>query len=202
MTDAIAWIRDLGMPGIAVFFALFLANTLTPLPSTHMFLAAGLLYGVWGGTLVTTVGVIVVELTLVLAARTNVRQWLERRAKRHRKLAAVDRAVSAKSKRAFLVLWLLRLSPIVPYGALNYVLAPLHIPMRRRVGALVLGMGPCNLAQAYLGSLLAGVGGLSNAGPQGTWKWVLLAVGTALAAVALVITTRATKRILDGTSRH
>ena len=67
------------------------------------------------------------------------------------------------------MLWLLRVSPIVPFGVANYVLAPVRISLHRRVAANVLGMGPCSLAQAYAGSMVATLGGLSDAGSKSPW---------------------------------
>jgi uncharacterized membrane protein YdjX (TVP38/TMEM64 family) len=190
--DLIEWIRHRGSEGVAVFFTVLVISNLLALPSTVLFVGAGLLYGTLWGTVLTTAGALVVEVAVLLLFRTHARAWFEQQAQHSDKLAAIDRAVSQSS---FSVLWLLRLSPAVPFGLLNYAIAPLAIPLRRRLAANLLGMGPGNLVQAYIGSLLAGVGGLSNAAP-GPWKWILLVAGVTTAVAAFAITTVATRRVL------
>lgn len=188
----IEWIRRLGVEGIAAFFAIFVLSNTLALPSTIVFVGAGLLYGTWWGTLLTTIGSLTVELLVIALVRTRTRRWFEDHAQHSEKLAAIEAAVSRDS---FSVLWLLRLSPAIPFGLLNYALAPMRIPLRRRITAHILGMGPCNLAQAYIGSMLAGVDGLRKTAP-GPWRWVLLGVGIVTAVAAFVITALASKRVL------
>lgn len=192
--DAIEWIRELGGAGVAVFLALLIGTCVLALPSTMLFLSAGLLYGIWWGTLLTTIGSLASELIVLALARTRARRWIEKHAERHAKLAALDRALETSS---FVVVWLLRLSPAMPFGLMNWMLAPVRMPLHRRIAAHVLGMGPCNLLACYIGSTLGSVAGLSGAEPAGVWSTVLLVGGVVLGIVAFAITGVVTKRILE-----
>jgi uncharacterized membrane protein YdjX (TVP38/TMEM64 family) len=190
--DAVAWIRGQGVIGVVVFSLVFVGVCLTPLPSVELYVGAGLLYGVWWGALLTNSLGLVVELCTLWLVHTRLRERIERRIEAHPRVAAVDRAISEHS---FWIVQLLRLSPLIPFGLLNYALAMTKMPLWKRLLTNFLGMAPMSLAQAYLGSLLYGVGALED-GPPATWKYIALAVGVATVVAATVITGWATRRVL------
>ena len=191
---AVAWTRDLGAAGVVAFSIVFVVVCLALLPSIELYIAAGLLYGTWWGALLTAGLGVVVELCTVWLVRTRVRERVERRIRRDRRLKALDRAVSS----SFWIVVLLRFSPIVPFGLLNYALATTKMPVRRRVAANALGMFPNCLFQAYLGSLLSGIGQLADADAHtpSAWKYIALVAGVASTIGAAVLTAWAMKRSL------
>lgn len=190
--DAVGWIRGRGVLGVVVFSLVFVGVCLTPLPSVELYVAAGLLYGVWWGALLTNCLGLVVELCTLWLVHTRLRERIERRIKAHPRVAAVDRAISEHS---FWIVQLLRLSPLIPFGLLNYALAMTDMPLWKRLLTNFLGMAPMSIAQAYLGSLLYGVGGLSRGAPA-VWEYVALGLGIATVIAATVITGWATRRVL------
>lgn len=190
---AVGWVHGLGVLGVLAFALLFVAVCVTPLPSTALYLGAGMLYGwLWGGLLTTGLG-LVVELCALGIMHTRARRWVERRRDKHEMLKALDKGISEHS---FGILLLLRLSPMVPFGTLNYALAVTKVPLWKRLVTNALGMLPNCLMFAYLGSMLSSAAKLSDAQPPGIWKWVVLAVGLVTVVGASVAAAWATKRAL------
>jgi uncharacterized membrane protein YdjX (TVP38/TMEM64 family) len=189
----IEWIAGLGVVGVLAFCVVFIAVCLTPLPSQMLYLGAGVLYGwLWGGLLTTGLG-LVVELCSLGIMHTGARRWIERRRDKHELLKALDRGISEHS---FWILLLLRLSPVVPFGSVNYALALTKIPVWQRLVTNALGMLPNCLMFAYVGSMLSSAADLDGAEPPGVWKYVVLVVGVTTVAGASLAAAWATKRAL------
>ena len=190
LADFVEWDRHLGIEGLAIYAGIFVALGVALVPNTPLYVGAGLLYGTfWGGLLTTLLGV-VIELGTVLILRTSVRPWVERKVERLGALAAVQRSVEQDG---FMILLLLRLSPLVPFGFLNYALALTHVPLWKRVATNVVGMFPCCLMFAYLGTLLSGAARIATVEPPSAWKYVAIIAGLATAIIAGVLTARATR---------
>lgn len=189
----VTWVRHLGALGVVVYSVVFIGIAITMLPTVLLYLAAGLLYGaVWGAVLVTVLGVIV-ELLALLIVRTKARDAIEHSLLRHPKIAALDRALHDHS---FAIMFLLRLSPLVPFGPLNYALATIDAPLWKRVTTNVLGMFPCSLMITYVGSYLRNVTQLSSAHTPSVWKHVALWGGLATSLAATIVAGWASKRAL------
>jgi uncharacterized membrane protein YdjX (TVP38/TMEM64 family) len=190
---AVEHIRRLGPIGLVLYAVLFIATSLLLLPTAPVFLAAGALYGVGWGTVLLTVLSILTELITLVLVRTRTRRWVERRVRKHEKLAAVDKGIEEHS----LVLGsLLRLSMLVPYGPLNYALAVTKMPVWQHIVTNAIGMTPCNLLMAYAGSLISDVTRLDAAELPGLWKHVALWSGIAVTLAASVLTGWVSKRAL------
>jgi uncharacterized membrane protein YdjX (TVP38/TMEM64 family) len=191
--DAVTWVRGTGTIGVIVFSLVYIALAVTMLPTTQMYLAAGMLYGaLWGGLLMNTLGV-VVELCTLVIVNTSLRSRIEPILERHPRLNALDRAIQ---HRTLSILFLLRLSPLMPFGALNYALALTKVPLWKRVVTNFVGMLPCTLMITYVGSFLSSVTQLADAQPPSAWKHVALWGGLAVTIAATVLATRATKHAL------
>ena len=190
---AIEHIRGLGAIGVVLYAVLFIATSLTLLPTAPVFLAAGVLYGVGWGTVLLTALSIITELITLALVRTRARRWVEQRVRQHEKLAAVDRGVE---EHALALGSLLRLSMFVPYGPLNYVLAVTKMPVWQHIVTNVIGMTPCNLLMAYAGSLITDVATLDEVELPGVWKHVALWGGLAVTLAASLLTGWASKRAL------
>lgn len=190
LAEFVEWDRHVGIEGVAAFGLIFVVLGLALVPNTPLYIGAGLLYGTfWGGVLTTLLGV-VIELGTVALLRTSVHPWVERKLKRHDLLGALQRTVE---RDGFVILLLLRFSPLVPFGLLNYVLALTRVPLWKRVVTNIVGMFPCCLMFAYLGSLLSGTARIATAEPPPAWKYMAIAAGLATAILAGILAARATR---------
>jgi uncharacterized membrane protein YdjX (TVP38/TMEM64 family) len=149
----------------------------------------------WGVPLVLVSATIGATLAF-LVARYLARDKVAEMAKRHPKLKAVDKAVSAQGWK---VVVLLRLSPLIPFNLQNYFYGVTAIKFWHYVSATLVGMVPGTLMYVYLGvagKAVLGLGGNSAGG--GSLTWGLLVVGLVVMVVVTVLVTRTAKAKLAG----
>jgi uncharacterized membrane protein YdjX (TVP38/TMEM64 family) len=177
----VAWTRHEGVLGLAAFSLVFIALTLTMLPTIEMYFAAGLVYGTgWGTVLMTALSLIGAMLTFAIV-RSSVRRWIERHIHGNHTATELDRGIG---RHAFSLAVLLRLSPILPFGPTNYALGATQISPGMYALTAVVGTAPTNLLYAYAGSLLHRVTELRDGN---TWAHEVLMWGGLAATIALSI---------------
>lgn len=105
--------------------------------------------------------------------------------------AAVCEAITRSSgPRAFVLIGLLRLSPVVPYGSTNVLAAVFRVPVAPFVLGTFLGLAPRAAAVVLLG---AGLERLDSDAGVSPWFW---GIGLAATVAALVVMSWAAKRAL------
>jgi uncharacterized membrane protein YdjX (TVP38/TMEM64 family) len=116
--------------------------------------------------------------------------WIDREPR----LAVVRRAVA---EQGVWLMFLLRLSPLVPFVQLNYVLVLSGVRYRDFLIA-TLGMWPTIVMYVYYGKVVGDVAALAAgvAPPRGTAYYVLLVVGLVATIVASTMITRAAKKAM------
>ena len=192
----VAWTRHEGVLGLVGFSLAFLILTVMMLPTVEMYVGAGLVYGTWWGTLLTTLLSVAGAMLAFWLARTSVRKWIERRIDGHGKLEQFDRGVGEHS---FWVAVLLRISPILPFGPTNYALGATRMSPGMYALTTVVGTAPTNLLYAYAGSLLHRV---TELGSAKTGHTALLVGGIAATLAASVLLGWIAKRALDRSSKR
>lgn len=106
--------------------------------------------------------------------------------------AAVCEAIARASRfRAFVLVGLLRLSPVVPYGSTNVLAAVFRVPMLPFVIGTLLGLAPRAAAMVLIG---AGLEQLDSEASVSPWVW---AVGIAATLLALIVMSWVAKRALS-----
>jgi uncharacterized membrane protein YdjX (TVP38/TMEM64 family) len=155
-----AWAAALGPFGPIAFAALFVLATLLVVPGTPLTIAGALAFGWWSLPLVlvsATLGAVLA----VLAARSVLRQRVERLIARRPAMGATMEAVGDGGWR---LLTLMRVSPFVPFNAQNYVLGLTRVRMRDFLVSTLLGMVPGTVLCVYLGVI-----GRSAGNPAAHW---------------------------------
>ena len=119
---------------------------------------------------------------------------------RDQRLAAVKSAVVGD---AVWVMFLLRLSPIVPFVLLNYALAVTGVRYRDFVIASI-GMLPTIVLYVYYGKVVGDVARIAAgiSPPRGVEYYLLLAVGLVATVVATTTITRAARRAMERQRRQ
>ncbi|MDB4959613.1 MAG: associated Golgi protein-like protein [Myxococcales bacterium] len=194
----VAWIRNAGALGLIVYAVVLVAFSVLLLPTVELYIAAGLIWGTWAGAAITTVLTLVSAVIAFGLTRTGLRRRIAKKIKRNAKLSAIDRGIADRS---FSIALLLRVSPIVPFGPLNYALAATKMSLSSYLWTTALGMLPDNLLFAYAGSLLRDVTQLGEATP-GPWKQIALWGGIAAAVAASILVGIVVKHALERTSRR
>ncbi len=188
------WVRTLGALGVVVFIGAYALATVLFLPGWIFTVAAGLVYGVAGGTAVALAGAVIGSTLAFLCGRYLVRKHVEAATKGSRKFAAIDKAIGDQGWK---IVGLLRLSPIVPFNLSNYFYGVTAVGFWPYVLASAVGMLPGTLLYAYLGG--AGKAGLGGEGGQSPLKWVFLGMGLLATIAVTIIVGRIAKKALDKT---
>jgi len=179
---------------VLAFLAAYVVASLTLAPAFPLTIAAGALFGVGEGVALAFLGAVLGSSSAYAIAsplaRRGLLSWIDRDAR----LAAVRGAVVGQGA---WVMFLLRLSPLVPYVALNYLLALAGARYRDYAVALP-GMLPATTMYVYYGKV-AGDVTRAAAGvtpPRGVAYWSLLALGLVATVAATTLVTRAARRTL------
>jgi len=189
-----AWVEGLGLWGPVVFGAAYAAATVAFVPGSPLTLAAGAIFGVIEGTLLSFVAATVGAGLAFLISRHLARTAIEHRLAGNEKFAAIDRAVAAEGRKIVL---LLRLSPVFPFNLLNYALGLTQVRFRDYMLASV-GMLPGTLLYVYSGALAGEVAALAGgtAAPKGAGSTAVLAIGLAATIAVTAVVTRIARRAL------
>lgn len=190
------WVQGLGPLGVVVFIAAYAVATVLFVPGLLFTIAAGLIYGVVGGTAVALTGAIIGASLAFLCGRYLVRGRVERSTKHNKKFKAIDEAIE---KQGWKIIGLLRLSPLIPFNLSNYFYGITAIKFWPFFLASLIGMIPGTLLYAYLGAAgKAGLGG-DQQGGGGALKWIFFGVGFIATIAVTIIVSRAAKKALSKT---
>lgn len=187
-----SWIRELGNMGFLVFAALFVLAVLVMAPASVLYMAAGLLYDLlWGfviSLVAASVGAVLQFLIARYLARDRVRRVVEERAE----FEAVDRAVEEEGWKVVL---LLRLAPLVPGNTQGWLFGVTPVSLVQFAWPTVIGILPWALLFTGVGSVgAAALYGGEN--PFGPWQWALLGAGiVALGVIVWLVGRRARAKL-------
>lgn len=186
------WVGRLGAWGPVAFIAGYALATVAFVPGSLLTLAAGAIFGLARGTLLVFVAATLGASLAFLIARYAARAAVERRLAVDARFAAVDRAIGAEGRR---IVFLLRLSPLVPFNLLNYALGITRV---RFVDYLVasIGMLPGTLLYVYSGKVAGDLAGLAAGVRRDAGYYALLGLGLLATIGATVVVTRTARRAL------
>lgn len=189
-----AALDGLGAWGPIVFILAYAIACIAFVPASLLTLGAGALFGVVKGTAFVLIGATLGATGAFLIARYVARDWITERVQRDARFAAIDAAIALEGRK---VVFLLRLSPVIPFNVLNYALGLTQVRLIDFVVASI-GMIPGTLLYVYTGKLASVVVGASNAAspPRGPAFYVVLGLGLAATAAVTIIVTRLAKRAL------
>lgn len=188
-------VAHMGPWGVLLFVGAYIVAAVTLAPSFLLTFAAGAIFGLWRGTLIVYLAALLGSMAVYGLAAPLARGRVMRRLERDARVAAVRRALVGD---ALWVMFLLRLSPIVPYVLLNYALALSGVPFRDFVMASV-GMLPSIIMYAYYGKIVGDVAKLAAgvSPPRGVEYWTFVGLGLVATLVATTMITRSARRAIE-----
>ena len=184
----------LGAWGPVLFIFAYVAAALTLAPAFLLTFAAGAVFGLWRGTVLVYIGAVLGSSAVFALASPLARSRLLRWIDRDPRVAAVRLALVGD---AVWVMFLLRLSPLVPYVLLNYALALSGVRYRDFLLATV-GMLPAIVMYVYYGKIVGDVAKIAAgvAPPRGVEYWIVVSLGLVATIVATTMITRAARRAI------
>jgi uncharacterized membrane protein YdjX (TVP38/TMEM64 family) len=192
------WVEGLGAWGPIAFIAGYALAVPAFAPGLVLTLAGGALFGIARGTLYVFVAAVIGSSLSFVIARYVARPWVERRVAANASFAAIDRAIAEQGRR---IVFLLRLSPVVPFNLLNYALGLSRV---RYVDALVasIGMLPATLLYVYYGHVGRALAAAAAGGgrERGAADYALLGLGlVATIAVSTIVARIARNALREAT---
>ncbi len=195
LTTLLAWIREHREIAWGAFIALYIVAAVLLLPGLILTIAAGFIFGLPAGVVLVSVSSVLGATAAFLIGRFIARDWVAARVDGWRLFGALDAAIA---RRGFLIVLLVRLSPVFPFNLLNYALGLTAVRVRDYVLASWIGMFPGTVLYVWAGSfaqtLTAAAEGDVETGLAGQLLFVLGLVATL--AVTIVVT-RLARRELD-----
>ncbi|WP_331049625.1 TVP38/TMEM64 family protein [Gemmatimonas sp.] len=186
-----AWVHTLGPWAPVAFVGAYVAVVVCMLPAFLLTMAGGAVFGIAQGASLVLIGATIGGSIAFLLGRTVLRTWVTKRIAQNPTLSTIDRVVGQDGLK---LMFLLRLSPAIPFVLSNYALGATSVRLRDFVFAMV-GMLPVIGAYAALGHA-----GTRGANEQSLPPWVL-GVGIAATVLLGVLLARITQQALRDADR-
>mmetsp|Transcript_5358 Transcript_5358/g.12172 ORF Transcript_5358/g.12172 Transcript_5358/m.12172 type:complete len:1003 (+) Transcript_5358:46-3054(+) len=196
LDSTLAWLTDHPVGGGLAFIGVFLVGSLCFFPVELLSLGAGYvyieLYGLGGGIFVALLvcyfGCLLGAAVCFARSRYLMRQLIEKFSVKYPIVRAVDRAFETMGFRLFL---LLRLSPAMPFNALNYIGGITAISFRNYWWATCAGIAPGLLWTIFIGASFGtvnkrGVDGKEEFDENSVRKGLVLGLGIGLGIMGLI----------------
>jgi uncharacterized membrane protein YdjX (TVP38/TMEM64 family) len=183
------WVHTLGLWAPIAYVAAYVVVVVLMLPAFLLIMVGGAVFGVVEGTALAMCGALVGGSCAFLIARYLARDLVQRRVAKNPTLVTIDRAVG---ERGMGIVFLLRLSPAIPFVLSNYALGVTRVRLIDYVVGTT-GLLPIVLTYAAYGSA-------SGAGPRADGSSpispLVMTIGIVATVILAVILTRIVQRAL------
>jgi uncharacterized membrane protein YdjX (TVP38/TMEM64 family) len=177
--------------GVYVFCCVFL------IPASIPTFAAGILFGVFRGSLVAMAGGVLGACAAYWIGRFLARDWMARRIARSRRITALD---NAADEHGLTVVILSRLSPIAPYVLLNYAFGLTKVSFWKYLLGTLVGVAPAMVMYVYVGAGLRSLTEIASyahgEGPAPPVYRVFFWIGLAVTVIVTALLMRLAQRTL------
>jgi len=195
-----AWVTHMGVAGMLIFIVVYAAATVLLAPGSILTIGAGFAFGLWKGFLAVSAGSTLGAALAFLVARFIARDRVEAIAKRNDKFRRIDKAIGKQGAK---LIFLLRLSPVVPFNISNYFYGLTSVKFWPYVLASWIGMIPGTFLYVYIGtaSQAAVSAAASGEAVEHGWQyWTFVSVGLAATVTVTVWVTKIARDALQKTA--
>ena len=193
-----SWVGGMGVVGIFIFVGVYAVATVLLAPGAVLTIGAGFAFGLWKGFLAVSAGATLGAALAFLVARFVARNKIEAIAKGIDKFRAVDTAIGKQGAK---LIFLLRLSPVIPFNLSNYFYGLTAVKFWPYVLASWIGMMPGTLLYVYIGTAgkaaVAAAAG-AEAAKHGWQYWTLMGLGLAATIGVTIWVTKIERNALKG----
>jgi uncharacterized membrane protein YdjX (TVP38/TMEM64 family) len=194
ITDTLDWIKASGWVGAAWFVILYTLTCVFFLPGSALTVGAGAVYGFWGGTALVTVSSTLGALVNFWTSRYLLRGYVLKKLAHYPKFLALDHAIE---REGWHIVFVSRLSPIVPHSLVSYIAGVTQIGAWRYSIASFLGFIPISVAYSYAGALLGAVARTkARITTNDPLHWVFYGAGLIISIAVVIMTARMAARAL------
>jgi len=190
LTNFNNWVGQMGVAGIVVFIIVYAVATVLLAPGSILTIGAGFAFGLWKGFLAVSAGATLGAALAFLVARFIARDKVEAIAQRNEKFRRIDKAIGEKGAK---LIFLLRLSPVIPFNLSNYFYGLTSVKFWPYLFASWIGMIPGTFLYVYIGvagkaAVITAAG--SEAVKHGWQYWTFLGVGLGATVVVTIWVTK------------
>jgi uncharacterized membrane protein YdjX (TVP38/TMEM64 family) len=184
------WVGQMGVAGIFIFICVYTAAAVLLVPGSILTIGAGFAFGLWKGFLAVSAGSTLGASLAFLVARFVARAKIEAMAKGNEKFRKIDNAIGEQGAK---LIFLLRLSPVIPFNLSNYFYGLTSVKFWPYVLASWIGMMPGTFLYVYIGTagkaaVAAAAGG--EAIKHGWQYWTFMSVGLAATIIVTIWVTK------------
>jgi uncharacterized membrane protein YdjX (TVP38/TMEM64 family) len=190
----VSHIQSLGPAAPIAFIAIYALAVVLLIPASLLTIAAGAVFGLIPGASYALIGATLGSTAAFLLGRYVARRLVQRRLNTMPRFVAIERAVSARGRR---IVFLLRLSPVIPFNFLNYALGLTTISAWDFVIAST-GTIPGAFVYAYAGKVTGEALALAGQAqvPKDASYYAVLVGGLVATIAATMVVTRTARRAL------
>ena len=184
------WVGQMGTVGIFIFIAVYVAATVLLAPGAILTIGAGFTFGLWKGFLAVSAGATLGAALAFLVARFIAREKVKAIAQRSEEFRKIDDVIGKQGAK---LIFLLRLSPVIPFNFSNYFYGLTGVKFWPYVVASWIGMMPGTFLYVYLGT--AGQAAVSaTAGGEvikhGWEYWTFMSIGLVATIIVTIWVTK------------
>src|SRR5438552_1161230 len=194
------WVGQMGVAGIFIFIGVYVIATVLLAPGAILTIGAGFAFGLWKGFLAVSAGSTLGAALAFLVARFLARDKIEAIARQNDKFRRIDKAIGKQGAK---LIFLLRLSPVVPFNISNYFYGLTSVKFWPYVLASWIGMIPGTFLYVYIGtaSQAAVSAAASGEAVEHGWQyWTFVSVGLAATVTVTVWVTKIARDALQKTA--
>jgi len=196
------WVGQMGIVGIFIFIGVYALATILLAPGSVLTIGAGFAFGLWKGFLAVSAGSTLGAALAFLVARFIARERVAAIAQRNEKFREIDSAIGKQGAK---LIFLLRLSPVIPFNLSNYLYGLTGVQFWPYVLASWIGMMPGTLLYVYIGT--AGQAAVSAAtggeAMKHSWQyWTFLSIGLLATIIVTIWVTKIARDALRETKRQ
>ena len=173
--------------GILVFALVYVFWVTCLLPGSWLSMLSGFLYGTWLGSSVVFVAAFIGAHITFYLGRTFLKEWAQKKVSNFPKVQIMEKAVKREGLKVIL---LTRLSPLFPFGLLNFTYGLSEVKIRDFTLGMI-GILPGTILYCSLGSLALKVSNfsqvLSGRSNTSSFIWSLISIFSTILVVTLVL---------------
>jgi len=200
LTNFNNWVGQMGAAGTFIFIIVYAIATVLLAPGSVLTIGAGFAFGLWKGFLAVSAGATLGASLAFLVAHFIARDKIEAIAQRNEKFRKIDNAIGKQGAK---LIFLLRLSPVIPFNLSNYFYGLTSVKFWPYVLVSWIGMMPGTFLYVYIGAaskaaVAAAAGG--EAMKRGWQYWSLTGFGLAATIIVTIWVTKIARAALKKTA--
>ena len=174
------WVESLGVWAPVAYIGAYIVAVVFMLPAFLLIIAGGAVFGIWYGATLALTGATIGATIAFLVARYWVRERVARHVVHNPLLSSLDSAIGRNGLR---LVFLLRLSPVVPFVLTNYALGATRVRLQHFLLGTI-GLTPIVLTYAALGKV-SGAQAVDGSNPMSVSILIVGLVATVILGVLL-----------------